>query len=218
MLSTLIRSTHVVVVGASSNVIKQPMVACKRLLSMRTWEIRVWSTRRSLMDIASSFPSFFLHLLYHDLHHISVKITFALDICEVVVCNLRLEFRRGELLQTRNAEPHLVIAPKLFHVFIHAAVVHPVVKTNFTDDRRVLITISGVEIVLINTLKAPLAVHILKVVRFLNFVQDWFALQSAKDVAVADFVYWCLALRARVLHFLNPFLDAWIAVLVCAGV
>ena len=73
----------------------------------------------------------------------------------------------------------MVIVPK-FHIFlIHAAKVLPMLKTLYADGCRALVRISDIEIRLVNAKMTSLAMHILEVVYFLNFVQNLLTLETA---------------------------------------
>ena len=93
---------------------------------------------------------------------------------------------------------------------------HTYVQALLTDGRCVPISVPCIKIALINALITALAVHILKVVDFLDFVFDRLTLQAAQNIVITDLVDFLFALRVAVLHVANPSLYALNAVFVGA--
>ena len=100
----------------------------------------------------------------------------------------------------------------------HAPDMNPFIQALLTDGSCVSVTISGIEVALVDALPTDLTVHVLKVVNFLDLVGHLLALQATQDVTTADSVDFLFALGTAVLHVADPPTDALIAVLVRAGV
>ena len=104
-------------------------------------------------------------------------------------------------------------------ILLHAAQMLSLLQALHANCGRVFIFCGLlVDIVLVDSFLAHLAVQVLEIDHHLHFIRDRQALLATKYVKVSDFVNFLLALGARVLHLFHPLFDARKAVNVSAGI
>lgn len=122
------------------------------------------------------------------------------------------------MIFTLLAQVEPVVLPESTLVYAHASKVPGLVEAFVADCCRVIVSVLRVEVALVNSFVAHVAVHVLEVVHLLRFVLDRDAFLPAHHVEKGDLLYFLLALRARVFHLLHPLLDAWVAIHMLARV